>query len=257
MELGEPEIAALSPKPSSSSTTATWRAATRTLPGTTTFLADDANWRVQGFPGNPWRLGTSQFKRNFIDHEVNPDSAFRVAYRFDVDPDYPSARRARLNLAVEPPLALHRKINRPRRLFRQGPSLVRTSTSAFFRWAAGSAPARIRSNSAPREFHMLCEIKPVYILGDFALEPAAKGFRIVAPRPLSLGDWTAQGLPFYPHGVRYTWRFALPRVGQASCLPIPDVQAGRLHHIGADSLITHAEVSKLRLELGAWARIGG
>jgi hypothetical protein len=71
---------------------------------------------------------------------------------------------------------------------------------------------------------MLCEIKPVYILGDFTLQAAAKGFRIVTPQPLSLGDWTAQGLPFYPHGVRYTWPVAAPRT-----------------------------VDRVRLELGSWA----
>ena len=32
-------------------------------------------------------------------------------------------------------------------------------------------------------------------------------------------------------------------VGQASCLPIPGLQAGRLHHIGAAAHITYAEVS--------------
>ena len=32
-------------------------------------------------------------------------------------------------------------------------------------------------------------------------------------------------------------------VGQASCLPIPGLQAGRLHHIGADAHITYAEVN--------------
>ena len=58
---------------------------------------------------------------------------------------------------------------------------------------------------------MLCEIKPIYILGDFGLTPAAKGFRIVAARPLACGDWTRHGLPFYPYGVRYAWPITLDR----------------------------------------------
>ncbi|MCY3024508.1 MAG: glycosyl hydrolase [Planctomycetota bacterium] len=193
------------------------------LAGTTTIRADDANWRVQGFPGSPWRLGISQFNRNFIDHEVAPDSAFRVAYRFDVDAAYPSARRAALSLAVERPWLYTIKIN--------GRAVSFAKARRWFDEHMRELPVgrRLRAGEntvelcAPR-FHMLCEIKPVYILGDFALQPAAKGFRIVAPRPLSLGDWTVQGLPFYPHGVRYTWRIALPR-----------------------------SVGKLRLELGSWA----
>jgi hypothetical protein len=59
---------------------------------------------------------------------------------------------------------------------------------------------------------MLCEVMPVYLIGDFALEPVSHGFEVAAPAPLRLGDWTAQGLPFYPDAVRYS--FAL-RLGEA------------------------------------------
>ncbi|RAJ77327.1 alpha-L-rhamnosidase-like protein [Chitinophaga dinghuensis] len=51
------------------------------------------------------------------------------------------------------------------------------------------------------------EIEPIYILGDFHLESAAQGWTIVAPRPLQLGSWKAQGLPLYGNGVVYTKEF--------------------------------------------------
>jgi hypothetical protein len=222
VHLGDPDVAALRPN----QLLLDWcdlDSGDVHLAGTTTFRADDANWRAQGFPGNPWRLGNSQFNRNTIDHEVDPDSAFRVTYRFDVAADYPSARRAALSLAIERPWLYTIKINgravsfaKARRWFDEDMRLLPVGR----RLRAGENTVEL---SAPR-FHMLCEIKPIYILGDFALQPAAKGFRIVTARPLSLGDWTAQGMPFYPHGVRYTWRIALPRA--------------------ADTL---------RLELSAWA----
>lgn len=47
------------------------------------------------------------------------------------------------------------------------------------------------------------EIEPVYILGNFNVAPAEKGWQLTAPTPLQLGSWKEQGLPLYAHGVRY------------------------------------------------------
>jgi hypothetical protein len=47
------------------------------------------------------------------------------------------------------------------------------------------------------------EIEPVYILGDFNLASADKGWRIVAPQPLHLGSWKTQGLSLYGGSIRY------------------------------------------------------
>ncbi|TZF81481.1 hypothetical protein FW774_18140 [Pedobacter sp. BS3] len=48
------------------------------------------------------------------------------------------------------------------------------------------------------------EIEPVYILGDFNLVPAAKGWKIIRPGTLALGDWNKQGLPMYGQSVTYS-----------------------------------------------------
>jgi hypothetical protein len=47
------------------------------------------------------------------------------------------------------------------------------------------------------------EVEPVYILGDFNLASADKGWKIVSPQPLQLGSWKEQGLPLYGSGIRY------------------------------------------------------
>jgi len=222
VKLGEPKITALSPNQLLLDY-CDLDSGDVHLKDTTTIRADDANWRVQGFPESPWRLGISQFNRNFIDHEVDPDSPFRVMYHFDVDADYPPAQRAALNLAVERPWLYGIKINgravsfaKARRWFDEHMRIL-----PIGRWLrAGSNKIELCAAC----FNMLCEIKPVYILGNFSLQPAAQGFRIAATQPLSLGDWTAQGMPFYPHGVRYTWHVTIPR-----------------------------SADRLRLELGSWA----
>jgi len=51
------------------------------------------------------------------------------------------------------------------------------------------------------------EIQPVYILGDFAVAPQPKGFKLVPGARLALGSWKTQGLPFYADEVAYARHF--------------------------------------------------
>jgi len=53
------------------------------------------------------------------------------------------------------------------------------------------------------------EVEPVYVLGDFNLESAGKGFTIAPPAALGLGSWKTQGMPMYGQGVHYVKEFAL------------------------------------------------
>ncbi|WP_223151627.1 glycosyl hydrolase [Chitinophaga varians] len=59
------------------------------------------------------------------------------------------------------------------------------------------------------------EIEPVYILGDFHLEAAAQGWRIVPPQPLQTGYWNKQGLPLYSQGIAYTKTFTATDPGKS------------------------------------------
>jgi hypothetical protein len=65
------------------------------------------------------------------------------------------------------------------------------------------------------------EIAPVYILGDFNLASAEKGFKIVSPRPLQFGSWKSLGLPLYGGKIIYEKEFTCvdPRLHFAVRLP--------------------------------------
>ena len=54
------------------------------------------------------------------------------------------------------------------------------------------------------------EIEPVYILGNFSLAPAEKGWLIQPPVPLSIGSWKEQGIPMYGQEVSYTKKITVP-----------------------------------------------
>jgi hypothetical protein len=57
--------------------------------------------------------------------------------------------------------------------------------------------------------HILAEVMPVYILGDFLLKPGNKGFEIAGGEIGGLGSWREAGLPFYSQSVSYLQSFTL------------------------------------------------
>jgi len=57
------------------------------------------------------------------------------------------------------------------------------------------------------------EITPVYILGNFYVSPAEKGWMIEAPPgAYEAGSWNKQGMPFYPWGVHYSKTFEIHEI---------------------------------------------
>jgi hypothetical protein len=56
-------------------------------------------------------------------------------------------------------------------------------------------------------FTIFHELQSAYVLGEFTLKPAEKGFVITPDQPLKLGKWNEQGAPFYSAGVTYTEKF--------------------------------------------------
>jgi hypothetical protein len=55
--------------------------------------------------------------------------------------------------------------------------------------------------------HILAEVMPIYLLGDFLVKPANKGFEIANGDIDKMGSWRDLGLPFYSQKVAYTQGF--------------------------------------------------
>lgn len=60
-------------------------------------------------------------------------------------------------------------------------------------------------------FTMYHELEPAYLLGDFTLKAADKGFVIGPDQPLKPGRWNEQGHPFYSAGVVYSQDFQIEK----------------------------------------------
>ncbi len=191
----------------------------RTWTDVCTFIADKHNWRAQGFECNLW-LG-HQLNRNVADHLVDPRTGFAVTYRFEIGQDVDEATMAAMELAIERPWLYEVRLNgRPidpasgRRWFDED---MRTLPAG--EWLRRGQNVLTLSASP---FETLCEIMPVYLLGDVRVVPADRGFVVAPASPIELGDWTSEGLPFYPAGVCYD--FAVTLAADADAI---DVRLGR------------------------------
>lgn len=151
--------------------------------------------------GNPWNNRT-QFKQAIVSRDTfSTGTGYTAIYHFNVEAGV-DARN--FKAVIEQPGLWHDvKINgtviknepgqwwldRSFGVYRIG-SYVRTGDNEL---AVTVSPMSIYA-----------EIEPVYILGDFNLEAAPRGWNIVKPQALQLGYWNKQGLPLYGHGISYT-----------------------------------------------------
>lgn len=181
--------------------------------GIPTILADARNWPVQGWPQNPWSRSI-QYKRTFLDRPIDPASRLTVRYPFDLVDNLED-----LALAIERPWLYQIDLNGVRIDSHGDPRYGQEgSHGAWFDEEIRALPLPLEALREGRNtvtlraepFHVLCEIAPAYLLGDFALQAAGKGFAAGAPKPLTLGAWQAQGMPFYCGQVHYQLTLNLP-----------------------------------------------
>lgn len=159
--------------------------------------ANQLCWQAHGFDQDVWGRAV-QFRRNYFDFQFDEDSGFTAEFHFEsgiAEPD--------IALALERPELYSIYINNHIVSFKEGKrwldeNILCVKIGHLLR------PGTNTITLSAQPFHILCEIDRLYLLGDFALEPAVSGFRIVAPVPLKLGDWTCQGLAEYDGRVRYT-----------------------------------------------------
>jgi hypothetical protein len=173
-----------------------------------TYYAADKVFKHYGFKnGNPWNTSV-QFKRNITDRDTfKVPTGFSATYHFPVKGkfDFTSFKAVveRTNLwSIEvngTPLKPGNSdwwLDRSFGVINIG-SLIKTGDNII---TLTASPMKINA-----------EVEPVYILGDFSVNPADKGWEIGEPSQTYFsGSWKTQGLPFYSWGVTYTEEFKIP-----------------------------------------------
>jgi hypothetical protein len=184
------------------------------------YKANHFVFKKNGMPrGNPWEV-TIQFRDETLRHQFPADSGFEATYRFTLEDRVPN----NLEIVIERPDLYEITCNgKP----------VKAMKDAF--WLDKSfgridlnATAKVGDNEVilrAKPMTVFHEIEPGYLRGDFSLKPAASGFVVIPPQPLTLDakseGWNRQGMPFYSTSVVYREKFDLPKLEGTYAVHLP------------------------------------
>ena len=181
------------------------RAGGETRERTYFYQASQYGFQKNGVERNPWDSAV-QFRDELIRRTFPAGSGVEATYRFTITDRIP----AHLSIVVERPDLYSITCN------------GRPVAAAKGQWWLDRAFGRVDIAAASRvgenevvlkasPFTMQHELESVYVLGDFAVDATASGFAVSGDRPVALGAWNAQGMPFYSQGVAYTERFTVAK----------------------------------------------
>ena len=166
--------------------------------------AADKAYKHHGFnDGNPWNTAV-QYKEDIVRRDTFTTGGFKAVYRFTVVGDFDMSD---MQAAVERPYLYKVTINGKEVKPEAGKWFLDRDIGVF---AIGSAVKKgvneLAIELSPMKVH--AEIEPAYILGNFTVQPADKGFTIHPPaETFTAGSWKAQGRPFYNGVVTYAKTF--------------------------------------------------
>jgi hypothetical protein len=206
------------------------------------YRANQFAWQKNGMERNPWDSAV-QLRDGLITKTFPPDSGFTAGYKFTLEQSVPES----LTMVIERPDLYSITCN--------GQTVVAAEGSWWLDKAFGridiTDKARVGENTVTvkaQPFTMLHELEPAYVLGDFAVKPADRGFVIAPEERLSIvpsdepsthdanpdhlldgsglsaarRGWRRQGLPFYGAGVAYRQRFQIAQPQGEYVVSLPD-----------------------------------
>ncbi|MDR1496932.1 MAG: hypothetical protein LBS59_00755 [Puniceicoccales bacterium] len=182
-----------------------------TRKGVHTWSAGDFVFRKHGFGGNPWD-NQVQFRDELIKKRFSPDSGFEAEYHFNLRDAVPKNLHIVVERADLYEITLNgKRVSAVPNAWWLDRSFGKIDISKVTR--TGRNTLKIKAYP----FRIEHEIEAVYLVGDFSLENAAKGFNVVPVRPLSIADqdtlsserhneaingvaWLSNGIGFSPSG---------------------------------------------------------
>ena len=167
-----------------------------------TYYAADKAFKIHGFKnGNPWNTSV-QFKTRTVDRDTfGLNTGFTALYHFSVEGNFDFTS---FKAVIERPELWVVEVNGTGISNEAGKWWLDRSFGVFdIGPLVKNGDNTISLKVSPMKIH--AEIEPVYITGDFSVNPAKKGFNIGPPvKTLLPGSWKEQGMPFYSWGVIYS-----------------------------------------------------
>ncbi|MFN8241536.1 MAG: glycosyl hydrolase [Bacteroidales bacterium] len=183
------------------------------------FNAADKAFKQHGFVnGNPWNTSV-QYKTNIVDRDTFKAGGFEATYNFTINDlfDYSGMR-----LIAERPWIFSVTVNGNEIKAESGKWWLDRSFGVY---NAGKyfkkGVNKVTLSVSPMKVN--AEIEPVYIIGDFSVVPAAKGWAITkVPASYKEGSWLEQGLPFYSWDMDYETSYNIEKPEGSYRLSLPD-----------------------------------
>ena len=169
------------------------------------YEAQRKTFQYHGLERNPWDNAV-QYKTNILDlDKFGPDTGFEAGFWFEAEP---GVDLSSLRLVVERPALYEVSINGRKVEPLTGQWWLDKAFGVFeIGGLCQAGQNKIMLRSSPFTIHT--ELEPVYVLGDFGLASAERGFKLVPAAPLTLGPWSEQGRPLYAGGVSYGKTYTL------------------------------------------------
>lgn len=192
----------------------------KTFEGVNTWEANWRIWQAHGFERPAWDNAV-QFRRRILDLPPFPeDSGFEAVFHFQVAD---AAALRGVQLALESPELLRVTVNGTDVDFSRAehwldPHLKSLAIEPLLK--VGKNTVRLTS----RPFNVRVELENIYLRGEFSVEAGERGFALRAPKPLALGSWAKQGLPFYYDNVLYEAAVNVPKGTRALRVSFPNWQ---------------------------------
>lgn len=162
--------------------------------------ASDAIYKRFGYDkGYPWK--GVQYKTVFLDQNKKHKDGdrFEISYFFNIAGD---VDKKNLKLVIEQAslykITLNGKEVSASKETWLDPDFNCISIEKYVR------PGKNEIKLSMNRFDNRCDPSPVYILGNFSLEPTEKGWKIIPFKEINMGNWKNQGFPFYSESVKYT-----------------------------------------------------
>jgi hypothetical protein len=159
-------------------------------------------YKQNGFSyGDPWNHSV-QYKSSITDRsEFDDKNGFIATYRFNLDEKFDYST---IKAVVERPELWSVSINGRNIEPNAGEWWLDHSFGVFSIGSWLKKGENILTIHC-KPFKINAEIEPVYLLGDFSVVSANKGWKITAPLTrMALGSWKEQGQPFYSWDVTYS-----------------------------------------------------
>ncbi len=156
--------------------------------------------------GNPWQHKI-QYKKDYLKlDKFTENSGFDVEYHFQIAEGIDVSKLSDVKVVVERPELWSVSIN-GKTVEKEAGKYWIDKDFPLFKIGEYLKPGKNTITLKASRMSIFAELMPIYIVGDFKVEPQKVGFEITNGNLTGLGSWKDAGYIFYSNKVSYTQKF--------------------------------------------------